>query len=125
MPTDFLQFLAEALAFVSNLAAVFAALAGVAALVSVVVDFAKRFGLPDGKAPVLAFWLNAAAFIALAALGLFAHVSPEQFDQVASAIATILTVLLGFITQVILTPKIHGALKGGNVPLLYKSHSVK
>lgn len=123
MSIDFVTFLTQALAWVSNMLAVFAALGGVAALVSIVVDIAKRLGLPDGSAPNLAFGLNALLFIVLALLGLFTKVSPAQFNDFAAALATLLTLLLGFVGQVILTPKIHAALKQYNVPLLVKSHS--
>lgn len=125
MPPDFSTFLAQALVYIQGLLAVFVTLAGVAALVSVLVDLAKRAGLPDGSAPTVAFVLNAVAFIALAAAGLFAHITPAQFDQFAAALATILTALLGFVGQVWFSPKVHDGLKAGHVPFLVVSNTLR
>ena len=114
---DFAQWL-------SNLLAVFVTLGGVAALVAAVINVLKRFGVvTDGTAGNWSLVLNGVAFVLMVALGIFAKVTPVQFDAVAQQIATILIAILGLMAQFGFTLGIHRAVSAAGVPLFGYSHS--
>lgn len=102
----------------------FATLAGVAALIAALVNVAKTFGLPDGKAPQVSAGLSLAAFVALAALKIFKpEINVEGLDQQAADLAALVLYVLGFVVQMGLPAKFHAFLAGGNVPVFGKSFS--
>jgi hypothetical protein len=110
--------------YITNLVPVFLALAGWGALVAVVINIGKTIGIvPDGVAPKVSLVMNLVGFVTLAALGLFAGVTPEYFDQFAGAVAAMLIAVLGLVTQLGAGLKTHTTLSNGNVPLLGKSFS--
>lgn len=123
---DILAGLAAVLGTIMNFLTVFGTLAGVAALVSVLVDVGKRIGLvQDGQAPTASALLNAVFFVIIVALGFFTKITPEQFDQFAASVSTVLLAVLGFVFQIRATATVHKELTKTNVPLLQFSHSPK
>lgn len=114
---DFAQWL-------SALLALFVTLGGVAALVAVVINILKVFGIvKDGTAGNWSLVLNGVAFVVMVALGMFAKITPEQFDAVAQQVATILIALLALLTQFGLTAKLHTVVANAGIPLFGKSYS--
>jgi hypothetical protein len=112
--------------WIQPLLAVFVTLAGVSALVAVLINIGKAFGIvKDGTAGNWSLVLNGIFFVVMVALGLFAKVTPQQFDQVAQQVATILIAVLGLVTQFGLTNKFHDVVSGAHIPLLGYSHSSK
>ncbi len=110
--------------YVSALLAVFVTLAGVASLVTVIINVLKTFGIvKDGTAGSWSLVLNGVAFVIMVALGVFAKVTPEQFDAVAQQVATILIALLGLLTQFGLTAKFHGVVSSAGIPVLGRSYT--
>jgi hypothetical protein len=100
------------------------ALAGWGALVAVVINIGKTVKLiPDGAAPKVNLVLNLVGFVALAALGLFAKITPEYFDKIAGATAAMLIAVLGLVTQYTAALKTHNTLSSAGLPLLGKSYS--
>lgn len=123
-PTDFLAALVGILDYLKNVAVVFGSLAGFASLISVLIDIGKRFGVvKDGQAPTYNFILNGVAFVVTLALGLFAKITPEQLDGLAATVATLMLMVLGFITQIRTSASTHAALSKAGVPLIQKSYS--
>ena len=87
----------------------FGSMAGVAALVSVLIDVFKRFGLvKDGDAPK---WSGALNLIALAALVSARYFAPgysvEFLDESAGAIAQAMAIVLSLVMQLAVSPAIH------------------
>lgn len=114
----------EIVNYITGLVPVFLALAGWGALVAVVINIGKSVGLvKDGVAPKVNLVFNLVGFVALIALGLFAKVTPEYFDQFAGAIAAMLVAVLGLVTQFASASKTHSTLSDGNVPVIGKSYS--
>jgi hypothetical protein len=105
----------------------FFSLLGVAALIAVLVNLGKIIGVvKDGTAMYWASGLGLIAFVTLAVLGIFRpDLSTVFLDHVALQIATVLTFILGFITQIVAAPWFHGMLSAGSVPLIGKSFTPK
>lgn len=102
----------------------FATLAGVAALVAALVNVAKTFGLPDGKAPQVSSLLSLLFFIALAGLRIFApEVNVIGLDEKAADLAVLVLYILGFVAQIGLPAKFHEFLADSNVPVIGKSYT--
>lgn len=100
----------------------FGTLAGVAALIAALVNVAKTFGLPDGKAPQVSAVLSLLAFIALAGLKIFApEISVEGLDEKAADFAVLVLYVLGVVVQMGLPAYIHKFLAEASVPVLGKS----
>lgn len=101
----------------------FASLLGVAALVAVIVNILKVFGIvKEGMAQYWAAALGLLAFVAIAVLGIFRpDLSSVFLDHAAMQIATVLVFILGFITQIAAAPLFHKALSTGSIPLLGKT----
>jgi len=87
----------------------FGSMAGVATLVSVLIDLFKRFGLVlDGTAPRWSAALNAVFLIALVAARYFAPaLSVEFLDEQAGLVAQVAAVILSFVMQLAVSPAIH------------------
>ena len=116
--------LTAVVASLAGLIPVFLSLAGWAALVTIVINLLKVFGVvQDGQAPKFLLVFNSVGLILFAALGIFAHVAPEQFDALASAIAGLLTAILGFVTMFGVSEKAHKVLSNANLPGIGKSYS--
>ena len=87
----------------------FGSMVGVAALVSILIDLFKRFGLvKDGDAPRWSAALNLIALIALVSARYFApQFSVEFLDEQAGAVAQIAAVILSFVVQLRVSPEVH------------------
>ncbi len=104
------------------LIAQFVTLAGVAAFIAAIVNVAKTFGLPDGKAPEVSASLSLVAFIALVALRVFRpDVDIQGLDKAAADAAVAVLYVLGFLVQMGLPARVHAFVKG--VPVIGKSYS--
>lgn len=102
----------------------FSSLVGIAACIAALVQIAKAFGLPNGAAGHLSAMLSLIAFIALAALKLFApDVDIAGLDKQASDLAVFALYVLGFFVQMGLPSKIYGIWKDASVPFLGYSHT--
>ncbi|MBX3004577.1 MAG: hypothetical protein KF821_01970 [Anaerolineales bacterium] len=101
----------------------FLALAGVAALVAVLVNIGKLVGwVPDGAAPTAALLLNLGAFVVFAGLKIYApDVDVAGLDAGAQQIATILVQVLAFVAQLGVSRAANAAVRG--VPVIGYSHS--
>jgi len=108
-----------------SLTIMFAALAGIAALVTVLVNIGKLVHLvKDGTSQYWSAGLNLLAFTVLVVLGIFRPDLTTVFlDATAQQIATILLFVLGFVTQLFTSPKVYTLLRDGDVPLIGKSFS--
>ena len=87
----------------------FGSMAGVAALVAILVDLFKRFGLvQDGLAPKWSAALNLVFLIALVSARYFApQFSVEFLDEQAGLVAQVAAVILSFVMQLAVSPAIH------------------
>jgi hypothetical protein len=108
-----------------SLVVMFASLAGIAALITVLVNFGKVLHVvKDGTSQYWSAGLNLAAFVTLVVLGIFRPDLTTIFlDATAQQIATILVFILGFVSQLGLSPKFYTLLRNGDVPLIGKSFS--
>jgi len=111
----------------SDLFVQFVALAGVAALVSAVVNVGKSFYLiPDGQASNVSAVLSTAAFIALVYLKIFVpSVDVAALDKEAAAFASFMLYALGYALELGLPSKFHSFLKDASVPWFGYSHSTE
>ena len=98
----------------------FGALVGFAALTSIIVNILKYFGfVPDGKAGSLVTFLNIVGMSVLIAYRIFdPSVSVSQIDSVAGTIAEVLTILFGFVIQVMSSLKTYELFRYLEVPVL-------
>jgi hypothetical protein len=108
-----------------TIAAGFASLAGVAALVAVLVQIGKYFGVvKDATANQWTAGLNLIAFIALMYFGVFQpSLTLALLDGYASQIAEIAVFILGFLVQMTTSKPVYALLKYAKVPVLGYSHS--
>lgn len=118
-PPDFLDWLTNML-FV-----VLPTLIGVAALVTVVTNVLKTTGvIADGNATAWAAGLNLVGIVALILLKIFKPDWTFDFiDATAGKIANILMVLSAYVFQIVLSGKVHDALKG--IPVIGKSYTLE
>lgn len=102
----------------------FASLAGVSALVAVLVQILKLVGVAkDDTAGKWAAGFNLVAFLALVYFGVFQpQIAIEILDGYAAQIAVIALFVLGFVTQMTVSKPTYSAFKGANVPLLQDLH---
>jgi hypothetical protein len=122
-PIDATEFL-KVVNYITALVPVFMALAGWGSLVAILINLGKTIGLiKDGVAPKVNLVLNLAGFVVLAGLGLFNLITPEYFDQVAGAVAAMLTAVIGLVTAYGAAAKTHGILSGAGLPVIGKSYS--
>jgi len=100
------------------------ALGGFAALVAMVVNVLKQFGLiPDGHAGQVAVGLNLAGLVALFAVGQFVPgFDIGGFDQQLGSIAEILVLIFAFVFQNFISKGTHNTLSGMRVPVIGKSN---
>lgn len=100
-----------------DLLATFATLGGLAALISVLINIGKTVGIiHDGQAPTWSTALNLAGLIALFVLQLLGKSDlVPALDSQAGALASVLTAIFGFVWQLIVSLKAHGALKGAAI----------
>jgi hypothetical protein len=101
----------------------FGALAGFAALVAVLVNAGKQFGLvKDGTAQNWVAGLNLAGLAALISLRVFMpEVDISALDSQAAQIAVLLAVVAAYLGEMGLSKLAHNLLKG--VPVIGKSFS--
>ena len=99
------------------------ALAGVGALVAVLVNIGKAAGLvKDGQAQNYSTGINLAALVALFGLKVFApQVDVANLDATAAQVAQVAITVFGLLAQLYGAKWAHGALAG--VPLFGKSYS--
>lgn len=104
----------------------FGSMAGVAALVAIVVDVFKRFGLVrDGEAPRWSAALNLLLLIGLVAARYLApQYSVEFLDEQAGTVAQLAAVILSFVMQLSLSPQIHDTAVRENLPIAFSHSSV-
>jgi hypothetical protein len=126
MDNEFLLQLMAILTFLTNLVAVFASLGGISALIAALVNAGKTVGIvKDGDAGKWSMALNALAFVGVAVLGLFAKVSPDQFDAAARTLVGALVPLFGLLFQLIASAKVHNDLASAGIPVIGKSYSLE
>ncbi len=115
----------DVLSIILAVGAGFAALIGVAALVSALVQLGKIIGLiKDGKSDQWTAILNLLAFIALVGLRIYrAEWTLEYLDTYAGLIAQALVYILGFVIQITSSKPIYDRMKAARVPLLGWSFS--
>ena len=108
---------------IMNVGTSLATLTGVAALISVIVNVLKYFTLiPDGMAGRFFALLNLIAFIALAAMRIFApQFSLAYLDGIAAQVATIALFVTGYLFQLGIGQTAYSIIQQTNIPIL--SHS--
>jgi len=108
------------LAVLMQLITMFASLAGVAALVAVLVQLGKFIGLiKDDTAHKWAAGLNLVAFIVFAVFGIFnPNIVYEVLDGYAAQIAAVALFVLGFLTQMTTSKPFYTYFKNARVPYL-------
>ena len=109
----------------TDLALQYGSLAGLAAVITVLVNIGKSAGVvKDGQAPTYSLVLNLIGFAVMSLLGVFNPEFDEQgVNVVAQQVADIALSILGLITQLKVSPATHEAVKG--VPLVGKSFAKK
>lgn len=109
---------------VLKLAMGFGSLVGIAALVAVLINILKTFGVvADGTAGRWSAALNLIAFSALVFFAVFQpQIALEVLDGYAGQIATILLFVLGYLIQIFVSPATHEKLKAMDIPVLGASH---
>ena len=95
----------------NELLQLFIALAGFAALASVIVDILKRFGLPDGSAPTASLIINLIGFVLFVVANVFG-LDVAGIDKILAGVASVLTALLGLLGQLIVSRGVHAGLRG-------------
>jgi hypothetical protein len=105
----------------------FGALAGVSALVSMLVQIFKLAGLiKDGNTGKWTAAFNLAAFVVLVYFGVFQpSVALEVLDGYAAYLAQIALFVLGFVVQMTTAKPVYAAFKNARVPLFGFSYSAK
>ena len=100
------------------------ALGGFAALVAMLVNVLKSFGLiGDGHAGQVAVGLNLAGLVALFVVGQFAPgFDIGIFDQQLGQLAEILILIFAFVFQNFISNGTHGTLSGMRIPVIGKSN---
>jgi hypothetical protein len=100
-------------------------LAGMSALIAVIINTLKYFGvIKDGKASGVSAILNFFALFALVALKIYRpDILLEDIDIQLSFLAQILGLLLTLITQFGISFKVHEFLKNAVIPIWGKSYS--
>jgi len=108
---------------IMDVATSLATLAGVAALISVIVNVLKYFQLvPDGMAGRVFALLNLIAFVILAAMRVFApQYSLSYLDAYAAQIATVGLFISGYLFQLGIGQQAYQIIQQANIPIL--SHS--
>jgi len=106
-----------------TLLSLFASLGGVAALVTALVNALKRIGVvKDGQSANASLLLNAAGFLAVILLKVFAPTFDfTSADATAGSLAQILVLVLGLVGQLIVSKGLHAGLRG--LPVIGKSFS--
>ena len=107
---------------IGTLVTQFVALAGIAALISVVVNLLKVAGVvKDGQSDYYVVGLNLFGLVVLFAFRVFqpASINLPGWDASAASIAQILTIVLGFIGQLGVSRVSYAATKG--MPLIGKT----
>lgn len=100
-----------------------ATLAGFAALITVIINAAKYFGvLQDGQAGLASLVLNYGV-LGLVVLGGAFGLDLTRFDSIAGTVASIVTLGLALFGQFLVSKGVHAVLKRTPVPVLNKSFS--
>jgi hypothetical protein len=110
---------------IGNLVTQFVALAGIAALISVVVNLLKVAGVvKDGQSEYYVVGLNLLGLVVLFVFHVFqpSAINLPGWDATAASIAQILTIVLGFIGQLGVSRVSYAATKG--MPIIGKSFAV-
>lgn len=99
------------------------ALAGTAALIAVVINILKKFGIvKDGDAPTWSLVLNLVGFV-LFVVANIAGLDVAGIDNVLASVASLLAALLGLIGQFGITKIANAGVRG--VPLIGYSYSAR
>lgn len=78
-----------------------AGLVGFPALLAVLINIAKYFGLPDGSAPAVNFWAHLAVYVSVAVAVFFGKVDLiPSIDLALGNFANILLTILAFLTSI-------------------------
>ncbi len=78
-----------------------AGLVGFPALLAVIINIAKIFGLPDGQAPVVNFWAHLVVYVAAAVAVFFGKIDLiPGVDLALGNLANILLTVLAFLTSI-------------------------
>jgi hypothetical protein len=114
-----------ALDMILKIAVGFGSLAGISALIAVVVQVGKVFRLvKDGTSSQWTSALNLLAFIGLIYFGVFQpSIAIEVLDGYAAQVAQIGLFVLGFVIQMTTSKPTYDSLKSANVPLLRFSYN--
>ena len=116
----------ELLSYITGLIPVFLSLAGVGALIAIVINILKTLNvIKDGDAPKWNLGLGTLGLLALIVLGVFKNVTPEQFNTAAGIVATLLVTVLGFVTQFKAAAVTHNVLSNSELPVIGKSRSIE
>jgi hypothetical protein len=101
----------------------FGSMAGAAALVAILVDLFKRFGIvKDGDAPRWSAALNLLFLIALVSARYFApQFSVEFLDAQAGAVAEVAAVVLSFVMQIAVSPAVHFQALANDSPVAFSN----
>ena len=101
----------------------FTSLAGIAALISLIINVLKVFGVvKDGTAQMWSAGLNLAAMAILFALKIFVpDADITAVDQKISLLVPVLTTVLGYIVQLLSSKLTYFAVKG--LPIVGRSNS--
>lgn len=101
-----------------------AKLTGVPALVAVLINALKQFGVvQDGWAPLWSTGFNLLILILLFVAHIVGFTNLDQLDQVAATLAQIGTFVLALLYQLLISRATHAAVKG--VPVIGYSYTMK
>lgn len=112
---------------IHNLVLSFGTLVGFAALVAILINVLKTFGVvKDGDAPKWSAILNLAGLIGLSVAKIvWPDLAISAVDSVAGQVAEILVVVFSYVVQIVVSNKTHNALVDAHVPLIGKSFSLE
>ena len=104
-----------------ELVQLYSLLAGVAALIAVLVDVLKRFGvIKDDQAPAAVLLLNVVGFVLFVVANVLG-LPIAGIDVLLGSVAALLAALLGIIGQVAVSRGVHFVLR--DTPIIGYSHS--
>jgi hypothetical protein len=103
----------------------YASLAGFAALVAVLINIFKTFGIvKDGEAGKWSAALNLIGLVTLIVIKVFVPaLAVTAIDGYAGQIAQVFIVVLGFVIQIVTSAGTHDAFASAGLPVIGKSHS--
>jgi hypothetical protein len=112
------------LSILVTLAAAWLALPGVRGVIVAIVNIGKSVGIVrDGTAPRWFAALNLILFVGVGLLIVFGPLKTEALDSQLGMLATILTLLGAFVSQIVQAPETSDAVKALKIPGVSTSHS--